>query len=397
MVKYEIGGRAENGVDYEKLAGEVEIPAGRESARIVVQPLADELVEGTETVVIELVSLPFITIWPPPPGYYQVGELGRAVAKILDVQPAENRPPKIEIVKPCAGEVFQVPAEIRIVAMAADSDGKVVQVEFYADGNKIGEQFPPDPGATGTDPDRSAFTLTWSGPTAGRHVLWAVAKDDRGATGRSCEVPIVVLGATETPVVRIVAVDPYAAERPATVPPNTATFKVQRTGHLAQELRVFYSVHGTAENGKDYRELESSVLIPAGRRSATVVVEPIADEEVERVETVILKLEPSPTMGPLEPYRIGWPARACAVIVDQEWVREALRPLPEDVAHVCLPGETGLPYRIEASDNLVDWIPVADAVAVEGRVQFAEPGMREFGHRFYRVRPLVMEALGLDE
>ena len=55
VVSYTIGGTAQNGIDYEALPGTIEIPAGKKSAKIVVRPRRDGLVEGPETIEIEVV------------------------------------------------------------------------------------------------------------------------------------------------------------------------------------------------------------------------------------------------------------------------------------------------------------------------------------------------------
>src|SRR6185503_3834860 len=62
-VYYQTGGDATNGLDYEPLSGEVTIPAGAYSAPITVIPIDDDLVEGTEMVVVALYQPP---VWPPP-------------------------------------------------------------------------------------------------------------------------------------------------------------------------------------------------------------------------------------------------------------------------------------------------------------------------------------------
>jgi hypothetical protein len=56
-VNYKIDGTATNGVDYRKLTGQVVIPGGAPSAKIVVLPIDDNLVEKTETVVVQLTSV----------------------------------------------------------------------------------------------------------------------------------------------------------------------------------------------------------------------------------------------------------------------------------------------------------------------------------------------------
>jgi len=101
VVYYEISGTASNGVDYEKLSGQVTIPAGGWSADIVVTPIDDNLVEGTETVELTLIAPcpPCLFANPPcdvPQGSncYPIGPQNKAVAYIHDNDrpPATNRP-----------------------------------------------------------------------------------------------------------------------------------------------------------------------------------------------------------------------------------------------------------------------------------------------------------------
>ncbi len=58
VVRYSVGGAATNGIDYQPLSGVVAIPAGRTYARINVIPIADRLLEATESVVLTLVPQP---------------------------------------------------------------------------------------------------------------------------------------------------------------------------------------------------------------------------------------------------------------------------------------------------------------------------------------------------
>src|SRR5262249_16153103 len=53
-VNYTVTGTATSGTDYTALTGSITIPAGQTSATITIAGLADTLVEGTETVTVEL-------------------------------------------------------------------------------------------------------------------------------------------------------------------------------------------------------------------------------------------------------------------------------------------------------------------------------------------------------
>ena len=55
-VNYAVGGSASNGVDYNRLSGSIVIPAGRSSVDLIVKPIQDSAVEGTEDVVVTLAT-----------------------------------------------------------------------------------------------------------------------------------------------------------------------------------------------------------------------------------------------------------------------------------------------------------------------------------------------------
>ncbi len=106
-----------------------------------------------------------------------------------------------------------------------------------------------------------------------------------------------------TPVVRIKASDGIAIESGTTS--RTGAFLVERIGSSTAALTVGYTIGGTATNGVDYAPLPSSVSIPAGALSATIVVDPIADGIIENIEIVVLTLEPPPSNVSPVPYVIS--------------------------------------------------------------------------------------------
>jgi hypothetical protein len=322
---------------------------------------------------------------------------------ILDSTWMPNQPPRVEIVRPHEGEVFQVPADIPIVVQSTDPDGWVPRVEFFGDGVKIGEQniaflVEPPPGETQT------FSMVWSNAPAGTHVLTARATDDEGAQKMSTPVNLSVIQPNLPPVVSVFATDPFAREKPMNGQTNTAAFRIRRTGSTNDALRVWYSIHGTAENGRDYLEIPGgnnawgSVEIPAGRRSVRITIQPLNDDQPERVETVVLKLEPAPILAPIELYHIGLPDCAGAIILDDDsQMNPSVQGLADGTFHVMLPGQNGLAYRLECSTNLREWVSVADGVVTDGRIHYVDPTPNREGNRFYRVRPIVTQAMEVDD
>ena len=403
-VFYRISGTASNGVDYQMLSGEVTIPTNAVSAEIYVVAIDDDLVEGTEAVVLTLEQLRCVTTnTPPVSGCYIVGEPGQAVAYIRDNDSPPNQAPKVAILDPPNGAVFTAPANIRLVAAAEDADGWVATVEFFAGTNSLGVvtnrpwivepvRMPYLNGATLSGlatpsiPIPPPFTLQWPKVPAGQYVLTAVASDNEGASTRSAPVEITVTESNAPPTVSIMATDPFAQEGTA----NTATFRVRRVGRTNDPLTVLVAISGSASNGVDYARIPNTVTIPAGHHTAKIVIDPLADNLTEGIETVILTLTPSPLDVFPPPYVVGQPDKAGAVIVDTDWPDPLTERLPDGHFHLRLPLPNGLPYRLEASTDLIHWEPVVDQVmAGENGVGYVEPGDRQLRHRFYRVVPEV--------
>src|SRR5439155_10218400 len=200
-----------------------------------------------------------------------------------------------------------------------DPDGWVGLVEFFVNDRKIGEQSvvfirQPDPGQV------QSFSFDWTEVPQGEYTLVARATDNRAGQAASDPVRVRVGEATPlVPVVTIYARDAFAREGTnSSEEIDTATFVLRRTGQTNADLTVFLSIHGTAENGVDYETLPNSVTIPAGRHTARIVVKPIRDDLKEPLETVVLAIEPDPSLGPVARYSVGEPSKAAAAIADSD-------------------------------------------------------------------------------
>ena len=393
-VFYSIGGTAANGIDYSELSGRTLLAAGAESVQLVVKPVPDKALEGEETVIVKLEPPICIRIFPPPPECYEIGLHGEARAIIRDNDGGANKPPRIAITKPEAGTAWPMDAKIEIVAECADPDGYVRKVEFFADRHKIGEQIVefirmPDPGQAQT------FSFIWHGAEPGPHVLTALATDDGGATSLSPPVEIKVIPPDDLPVVRVVTRDAFAEEPGGNTKLNTASFRIRRSGPTDEDLVVAYSLHGTAKNGADYEQLPGLATILKGDRFVTVLVTPIKDDLAERIETVILKLDPAlppdPATAKVGPYTLGARREAVALIADYGFVLPPRGawcvPVAEGRMHLCFRGEDGANYRVEASQDFRTWETVFDSIAADGALHFVDDEIGQHPHRFYRIAP----------
>jgi len=91
-----------------------------------------------------------------------------------------NAMPAVSITNPVNNASFAAPANITINAAAADSDGTVTQVQFFADGAPLGIDV------------SSPYSVAWNNVAAGNYVLTARATDNRGAARTSVGINISV-------------------------------------------------------------------------------------------------------------------------------------------------------------------------------------------------------------
>ena len=91
-----------------------------------------------------------------------------------------NAAPSVSLTSPVAGASFTAPAVVAMAASAADTDGSIASVAFYAGSTLLGS-------AT-----TAPYTFTWNGVAAGTYTLTAVATDNLGASTTSAPVSITV-------------------------------------------------------------------------------------------------------------------------------------------------------------------------------------------------------------
>lgn len=99
-----------------------------------------------------------------------------------------------------------------------------------------------------------------------------------------------IIGVVTNPgtVVSVTATDAAAAETITGQIANSGVYTITRTGSTTSALTVNITMSGTATNGTDYNAIPTTVTIPAGAASATVVLSVRDDGLVEGPETATL-------------------------------------------------------------------------------------------------------------
>ncbi|HZX80087.1 MAG TPA: Ig-like domain-containing protein [Lysobacter sp.] len=106
------------------------------------------------------------------------GLAGASAVAIVTVR--ANTPPSVQLTAPASGGQGTAPTTINVAASAADSDGSIAAVDFYADSTLIG---------TATS---APYSTSWNATQAGTYSLTAVARDNGGAAATSTAVVVSV-------------------------------------------------------------------------------------------------------------------------------------------------------------------------------------------------------------
>jgi hypothetical protein len=111
-----------------------------------------------------------------------------STAVTVTVNNPGNVSPTVSLTSPASGATFTAPASITLNASAADGDGSVSRVDFFAGATMLGTDF------------TSPYSFEWTGVAAGNYSLTAKATDNLGATTTSAAVPVTVnpAGGTNT-------------------------------------------------------------------------------------------------------------------------------------------------------------------------------------------------------
>lgn len=90
-----------------------------------------------------------------------------AVAAAFHSPAAWTRAPSVQLRRPAAGEVVGVTGQLDLQAEAVDSDGQIVQVEFFVNGQRVAQA------------DQAPFVASWPAVAAGTYTVVARARRSR--------------------------------------------------------------------------------------------------------------------------------------------------------------------------------------------------------------------------
>lgn len=352
-VSYTLSGTAANGADYLALPETVYFMPGQVSTNLVIQPLADSLLETNETVIITLRES-----WA-----YQIQTgMGQATASLVDAITPSNRAPSVTLLSPTNNTTITLPVTVTIRASINEVDGTVNQLRLWDGTNLVSQRIAAISGS-------ETVQFYWTNPPAGEHLVKVSARDNAGATTYSDAIRLFVQSGTNmvtTNYVSVVASDAEAAERSSGAT-NTGLFLIKRSGQTNQSLQVNFQLSGTASNGIDYSPLPTNVLFKPGQVSTNLTVHPLDDSISEPTETVILTLKPSST------YQIQPDFKQATVFLKESTLATNLPPSvviksPTNETYVLRPTNLVLTAEVQELDGKVNSVYFRDGTNVIGHV-----------------------------
>ena len=312
IVNYRIWGTATNGADYVEIADTVAIPAGMDSAGILITPLSDSVDEANESVTLELQD-----------GVYALGMATEATIVI-----GEDEAQVVSVAATDGQAIEGVPADTIVFTISREGDtthSLTVYFELGGDADNSYDYPHVDESVEipiGADSVDVIITPTDDATPEGAEtvVLDLLPVTDVPEAQLPLEVwedysvgsptsAAAVITDPTTTLVAIEATDPEAIEGAA---PEAGEFTVYRTGDTSGALSVSLDVDGSATGGDDYTVLPASADFGPGETSVVIAVDPLDDAEAEGPESVRVTVLSG--VG----YDVGAAGTALVTILDDE-------------------------------------------------------------------------------
>lgn len=293
VVDYLVGGTATSGRDFDPLPGTVTIPAGAQSATVLLTPRRDTLTEGDETVILFLADSPL----------YNVGWPNSATVTILD-----DQLPRVNIA--VTDDTASEPADPGEMTVTRTGDlSRDLIVHFMTGGEAIHQADYAPIGSTVRIPAGAAQAVIPIIP-----IDDPFREDPESVVLELLPDPAYVLGSN--PVARLTLNDDDSGAAPAvgfallssSAPESADTVElaVRVSANPAENapIAVSYRVSGgTATAGEDYETVTNGVLLfsyadpgttnndpDLSNRIQTIPIKLINDTRAESAETIVVTL-----------------------------------------------------------------------------------------------------------
>lgn len=289
-VSYSVTGSATEGADFQDLPGTVSLGDGVPQAAIPVDVLADDLLEGDETVTVTLIPVQGEVSVTGGPATVTIGDSAHTVTASTAANAAEENT--------SAGRVD-------VVLSAPNQSGDAIAVNYTVTGSAAqGSDFGSLSGTASIQNGASSTSITITPVDddiveSEETVVITLTGTDSAAVsvGSPGSATVTIAdndeedgGGSDEVQVSLVASDPDAAEGG-----DGGQFVVQRAGGSDRAVDVGYSIGGSATNGEDYATLSGSISLGTGQAEAAIEVEVGGnDDAFEGSEDVTITIQEVP-------------------------------------------------------------------------------------------------------
>ncbi|WP_109697108.1 Calx-beta domain-containing protein [Chitinophaga deserti] len=328
-VSYNTTGTASAGSDYQVLTGSIDIPAGQKEAIIVIQPVNDNILEGTETVEIRL------TAASAPLGSYTwpIAAQNTATVNLLDddqikmelAAPAEITEGGTLTVTLRSSEAFPaaIPVKIdlqhdaqRTVSTAIPKTGSILTVTMPANQTEVTFQLKSEENDTNDD---DGFINLAIQPHTGAGQGYALGVADKSSTAVKDNDPLTIRFAVDS--ARVEEGNTGMTQLP---------FKVELSRKSTRPITLQYSFADAFEGQgadkdpmrakatEDFLDATRQIIIAAGLQEAVIEVPVNGDAIVEKDEYFVVKLTGAVVASAQNVPAIGTAAVAVGVILNDD-------------------------------------------------------------------------------
>ncbi len=289
-VSYTVSGTATAGADYAVLPGSLVIPAGDNSAELAVPVLEDQVIEGTETIVLSPGSASV------PAGVNTVVTVSQdpVTAQLAD---NDNTPMRNRIMlaavangaEPATSGRFEVRFPAGVTSSAATT------VNYRVAGSAT----------AGTDYTALLGSVEIPAGFNSASITVGVLDDNQFEGDETVQLTLLSASGVSSPTVATQPVTLTITDNEEDPATNVITLTAAGNGAEGGDpvrfrfsypqgivktfnTTVAYAVSGTATAGTDYAPLPGSLVIPAGQNFAELVIPVLEDQVIERTETLVL-------------------------------------------------------------------------------------------------------------
>ncbi len=350
--------------------GLLTFPAGVTSKFVRIKVRNDGILEGSETVILELRNV-------------NNGRLSSSRSKhtlTITDNAAANPVPRVSFLTSATTRSESDGTEPLLIASLDVPSASPVTVSFTVSGTAT----------AGADYTLPSGTLTFAAGEMFKKLPLVIIPDGVNELAETVVVTLsnpsgaqlggipthtVTISDNNAPVITVTASSPEAVEDS-----GTGLFTFTRSGGAANlAVTVRYATGGTAAGGVDYTALPGTVLIPAGQTSVSVAVNPLPNTVEQPARTVVLTLADDPN------YEIGLSSEATVTIVDDDAAPVITRISPVADA-IAIPAGVGLRLEVESTRETPSGtaqVPVAwSMVSGPGAAVFESPAGRMTGVTF---------------